>query len=93
MVVAKGTEYPCSQGWELHFSFRSESPICTREGYQLYDVMKAWLDETFEMPDNLVALLIREDFLFCAIISSAEVSDTRQKDLKHFAMLPQNHRF
>ncbi len=24
-----------------------------------YDSMKAWLDDKFEMPDNLVALLIR----------------------------------
>ncbi len=26
---------------------------------QKYDTMKAWLDNTFEMPDNIVALLIR----------------------------------
>ncbi len=26
---------------------------------QKYDAMKAWLDDTFEMPDNMVALLVR----------------------------------
>jgi hypothetical protein len=26
---------------------------------QKYDKMKAWLDDTFEMPDNMIALLVR----------------------------------
>lgn len=29
---------------------------------QKYDLMKAWLDDKFEMPDKLVALLVRFDY-------------------------------
>ena len=46
---------------------------------QKYDAMKAWLDDTFQMPDNMVALLIR----FMEQSNGTFSKRTREKEFKN----------